>query len=553
MIFEDENKKGKKKKKKKKKKNDNNENQIINLENNHEKQNKDKPMDLGDEVLKILTEANFNENKNVTNNVKDKYTKIKKTDEDKNIQNSINLINDEEKSLIKIYITNLIYEELFKKIKILEKQKYIILKNEKKKNKDKEFFLFKAMEKNKKTKDKKENNKKIIQESIEKIEKNAEETNIIKDNKLLKESTPSHINSFTFFPIKNESNLNENLDIKNSFFNADKKAINTFDNFKILNYSIKEYNEALEEFLIIQRKIKEELVNYLSSIVKIVYQDANLLIYGSSLYNLDIDTSDLDLSISTKENISLIDLEKFLKDNNKNNQYTKLNGIFSASVPIIKLEIDYLKIENDEIKKLYENLKETNYYKKCDYKENLNFMNKVNIDISLNSINNKQIEFIKIALSEYPEMRPLIKIIKKILQIKNMNNSYHGGMSSYCLFLLIYSYFKFYYRQLENNQNKEINYGFLLMGILSFYINYIDFNYIKIDPSLDIPFINEFSLETIPTIIEPISKQNAAKTIYKIFDVVNCLRNVYEDIFKILEINSDNNLIFQLLKEYSKN
>ena len=90
------------------------------------------------------------------------------------------------------------------------------------------------------------------------------------------------------------------------------------------------------------------------------------------------------------------------------------------------------------------------------------------------------------------------------------------------------------------------NYGFLLIGILSFYINYIDFNFIKIDPSLDIPFINDYSLETIPTIIEPISKQNAAKTIYKIFDVIDCLRSVYEDIFKILEKNSDNNLIFQL-------
>ena len=308
----------------------------------------------------------------------------------------------------------------------------------------------------------------------------------------------------------------------------------------------------LEEALIIQRKIKAELVNYFSSIVKIVYKDADLLVYGSSLYNLDIDISDLDLSISTKEDITLIDLEKYLNNNNKNNQFTKINGIFSASVPIIKLEIDYLKINNDEIKKLYKLLKETNYYKKCDYTENFNFMSRVSIDISLNSINNKQIEFIKVSLSEYPEMRPLIKIIKKILQLKNMNNSYHGGMSSYCLFLLIYSYIKFYYRQIENNQNKEINYGFLLIGILSFYINYIDFNFIKIDPSLDIPFINDYSLETIPTIIEPISKQNAAKTIYKIFDVIDCLRSVYEDFFKILEKNSDNNLIFQLLEEYSK-
>ena len=133
-----------------------------------------------------------------------------------------------------------------------------------------------------------------------------------------------------------------------------------------------------------------------------------------------------------------------------------------------------------------------------------------------------------------------------------MNNSYHGGMSSYCLFLLIYSYIKFTYNQKDNNDNNEINYGSLLIGILSFYTNYIDFNYTIIDPCADIPFIIEYSLETIPTIIEPISKQNASKTIYKIFDVVECLRNVFEDIYRILQTNMNNNLIFQLMEEYSQ-
>ena len=555
LIFEDENKKEKKKKKKKKKKNENNENIKINIENNNKNQKKEKPMDFGDEVLKILAEANINEDTNITNKIEDKSDEINNNNENnndnKNIEITINFINEEEKSLINTFIKNLLYEELFKQIKIIENQKYIIFKNEKKKNK--EFFLFDAKEKNKKIKNKKEKNKKIIKESNEKIEKNAEENNIIQENKIKKEPIPSHINSFTFLPVKNENNLTENLDINNDIIKIEKTTINSSKNFKVLNESIIEFNNILEEALIIQRKIKDELVNYFSLIVKIVYQNANLLIYGSSLYNLDIDTSDLDLSISTKENISLVNLENYLKDNNTNNQYTKLNGIFSASVPIIKLEIDYLKIENDEIKKLYELLKETNYYKKFENKDNENYMNRLNIDISLNSINNKQIEFIKVSLSEYPEMRPIIKIIKKILQLKNMNNSYHGGMSSYCLFLLIYSYFKFYYKQIDKNQNKEINYGLLLIGILSFYINYIDFNYTKIDPSLDIPFINEYSLEAIPTVIEPISKQNAAKTIYKIFDVMDCLRNVYEDIFLISEINSDNNLIFQLLEEYSKN
>ena len=56
-------------------------------------------------------------------------------------------------------------------------------------------------------------------------------------------------------------------------------------------------------------------------------------------------------------------------------------------------------------------------------------------------------------------------------------------------------------------------------------------------------------------IIEPISKQNAAKTIYKIFNVIECLRDTYEDIFRIIKANENNNtnLIFELLKEYSLN
>ena len=94
----------------------------------------------------------------------------------------------------------------------------------------------------------------------------------------------------------------------------------------------------------------------------------------------------------------------------------------------------------------------------------------------------------------------------------------------------------------------------LSFEFLSFYINYIDFNYTLIDPCADNPFIINYNLETIPTIIEPISKQNAAKTIYKIFDVLNCLRDVYEDIITIIENNENknDNLIIKLMNEYSK-
>ena len=510
-----------------------------------------------------LINSNIN-NINISINLNDKSEKIniiKNGNKIENEKNMINIINDEEKVLIKTFIKNFIYESLFKKIKLLEYQKNLIIKIEKKENKKREIFLYDTIQSNKK---KKKNNKnttentkeaKLIREKKfednEKIETNEEEKNNSRNNKY-KESIPSHINSITFTSIKDETPNKEVPTIKeNSILLNGQNNINGYPNVKKLHTSIIEYYNILEEALIIQRKIKTEVVNYFSNIIKNVYPNSSLYVYGSSLYNLDIDTSDLDLSISIKDNISLADFEKYLKENNKNNQYTKINAILSASVPIIKLEIDYLKLENNEIYKLYETLITTDYYTKNSNVENIKYINKINVDFSLNSINNNQIDFIKSCLSEYPEIRPLIKIIKKILQLNNMNNSYHGGMSSYCLFLLIYSYIKFYHHQMNYIENNNINYGSLLIGVLSFYSQYIDFNYTKIVPYFDNPFVTDYSLNTIPTIIEPVSKQNASKTIYKIFEVVDFLKKVNNDIFKIINSNNKNNLIFELMAEYS--
>ena len=66
-----------------------------------------------------------------------------------------------------------------------------------------------------------------------------------------------------------------------------------------------------------------------------------------------------------------------------------------------------------------------------------------------------------------------------------MNNSYKGGMSPYCLFLIIYSYLKIN----KNNILDNNNYGSLLMDFLYYYINYVDFAFTVIDPNLENPFI----------------------------------------------------------------
>lgn len=399
-------------------------------------------------------------------------------------------------------------------------------------------------------------------------EKEEDKNNHLINKNLINESDQSLTTSLTF---TNNEDTKQNIIINNNIININlqnnfimKENIFMLNNnpsisLEKLNNNIEVYYNDLEDALIIQRKIKDEIINYFSSFINEIFPNSKLIIYGSSLYNLDIDTSDLDLSLSTESKISLSDLEKYLLEHNENNQFKKINAILSASVPIIKLEIDYLKLNNNKINNLYESLKNTKYYKSYyninieKENEKKNYMNNINIDISLNSTNNDQLDFIKEVLKNYPKIKPLIKIIKKILQLKEMNNSYKGGMSSYCLFLLIYSYIKLYYNKDNGDIIINVDYGTLLLGILLYYTACIDFNCTIIAPHLLNPFIIKCPLESIPTIIEPISKNNAGKNIFKIFDVVNILYEIYKDIFLIIKENNNNdkNLIYELLKKYT--
>ena len=580
------------------------ENDIKSSTLNDTENNKDNSefIDFGDEILKILSDSNSlnNKNENINSNMNDKnaqeldYIKKEKNNLNENnqkVDNNNNLINNENifgqiedknnNNKKKIKQKNFFLYETTKNNKKKKKNehknnKQNIENNIKNNNKLNEINTnlilneIKEKEKEDKGKDKETlnldikniNNKNSVNYQKESIElnicNNKEEnkhSNINNNNKI---SIPSHINSITFSSSKpDEIKNNKNVIIfNNNIINIQNNIIfqeNIFMLNKKLHNNIIEYNTDLEEALVIQRKIKEEITNYFSSLINELFKDSTLSAYGSSLYKLDIDNSDLDLSISTESNISLSELNDYLLENNDNNKFIKINAILSASVPIIKLEIDYLKMNNDVINELYESLKNTKYYKTYYENKNDNYMNIINIDISLNSANNLQLQFIKDTLIKYPEIKYLIKILKKLLQLKQMNNSYKGGMSSYCLFLLLYSYIKLYFN--KDNSNIIINnldYGSLLTGFLFHYINYVDFNCTIIAPHLINPFVVKGSLDIVPTIIEPTSKKNAGKNIYKIFDVINTFSQIYKDIFFILNNdNTNKNLIYQLLMKYS--
>jgi non-canonical poly(A) RNA polymerase PAPD5/7 len=86
---------------------------------------------------------------------------------------------------------------------------------------------------------------------------------------------------------------------------------------------------------------------------------------------------------------------------------------------------------------------------------------------------------IKNVLENFPFMRPLIYVLKYFLRQRKLNESYTGGISSFLLFNLLFSYIQFFVKE---NEKKEWTLGNLLVGFLQFYA--FDFNYEQVGISV---------------------------------------------------------------------
>ena len=275
------------------------------------------------------------------------------------IINEENKINEKEEIynfIKKIILDNL--EDKINKINVTNNNNSNIAMNKKEKNKQKEktFFLYEI-----KKKEKKKNNHKNKITNKNKLDNN-EKNNNEDSNESIQDN-----NNINNKPIKNNfiNNLNSIAQIENNNIFQNKMNISN-EKLNKLNNDIDNFNNDLESLLLIIRKIKKEILYHFESIIKNIYEsNSKVEIYGSSLYQLDIESSDLDLGITTKSNLSLDSLAIYLDNNNNNNQYLNLNYIYTASIPIIKLEVDFLKLDNDNIYNYYQSLINNNYYKIC--------------------------------------------------------------------------------------------------------------------------------------------------------------------------------------------
>ena len=367
--------------------------------------------------------------------------------------------------------------------------------------------------------------------------------NITNDN-INNDINNTNINNVNNF--NNVNNINNNNDNNNDFINnyssipiisspyspytPSEKFFESLTK-EIFNY-IQITNKNITNLSPIRLKYLTEIENLIKSGLESKY-DIKFGHYGSHFTDLCIEGSDLDILINYKSknnNKDNANNNDFLKDilsilNQNENKFHLINPILTASVPVIKLQID-IKNEINDIK-----------LKTMPYFEDEDELTKINIDLTFTQ--NEQeyqhshqiVSYINQSLISLPIIKSLLLILKRYFKIMKMNKSFHGGLSSYSLYLLIYTFCKKF--PIDISSSGKALYSFL--AFFSFFefdkygvnaenisIYYLNNNYIYNNYDLE-----EKNIKKEINIIDPLTKLNVAKSSFKVEEIQNTFRSAY--------------------------
>ena len=304
--------------------------------------------------------------------------------------------------------------------------------------------------------------------------------------------------------------------------------------FDSLTSEIKNYNTITLSNISNLNPIKNKYLNEIETLIKTELQSKYEIKYGhygSHFTNLSIEGSDVDILIYYKNKEP--NNKDFFKDilsvlNQHEDKFLSVQPILTASVPVIKLQI-CIKNEIKEIK-----------FEHMGYLEGYWEFDKINFDLTFTQneqeyLHSQQIvDYINKSINTYPMITYLLLLLKRYFKIMKMNKSFHGGLSSFSLYLLILSFCKKFPTDITS-KGKAL---FSFLGMFSFF----EFDKLGVDVehtnifyylnnTITINNYNNseesFSKKEI-NIKDPFTKLNVAKSSFRVDDIQTTFRTAYD-------------------------
>ncbi|CDW89037.1 poly rna polymerase [Stylonychia lemnae] len=219
---------------------------------------------------------------------------------------------------------------------------------------------------------------------------------------------------------KKETIVDLETRIASKFNREDEYPWLTDDTLKIRDAQIFLHNEMLDFMRYFERtdqdhELRRKVVGKISNIIKECYPESQVMIFGSCATGLDLPNSDVDMLVYYPDQREQTMINRLSGALMKQKICKSLEPIKHAKVPIIKLQ----------------------------EKETL-----CNVDISFNRTNGVYcVKLVKNLMLKYPELKPLMIVIKAFLKCRNLNETYSGGVSSFLLTMMVTSYLQICYKK----------------------------------------------------------------------------------------------------------
>ncbi len=211
--------------------------------------------------------------------------------------------------------------------------------------------------------------------------------------------------------------------------------------------------------------------------------------------------SDIDLVIVPKDEWKFPDpnevLERFVVSLEKSRgTFPNIKLLSKATVPVIKLE------SSPEL-------------------------HNIKLDLTVKSATHRGlqcVEIVKEYLKQFPQLQPLLLLLKYMLKLTELNDPYKGGLTSYGLLLMLVAFFK-----AKTEWPKDVSLGKWLLWVMHFYakwnahwtIVYPRVPFAKLSV-LDQPVFVQSEYSDVPIIVDPLSQvppHNVTKTTEKIGEI----------------------------------
>ena len=411
----------------------------------------------------------------------------------------------------------------------IKKEKNNIKKNENyNNNKTNSIYQINKIEKNDIIINKNNNNSNLIyndnqnkEDYNEKLERIISNTSMSTLNDSISQYEEEEEDSLFINSDINNSSVNINIKFSEKFSNKDNiiynlnDYYNDADYYNFINMVFTYYDQGIFQYwtivnnnLMIFNKFKEKYQNEIQCFIKDNLKDKydiDFGHYGSYNTGLQIEGSDMDIFILYKskgDNNNILTFRDELYDLFKKNKskYGPFKLPDDVIPPLVILNIDI----NDEIRKIPIN----NDFNYINYQET----EKLKVDLTFNNneeflhIYEKNVIYVKNAINEYPQIKPVILILKRYFKNINMNKVFRGGISSFSIFLLTLNAIKSY---LKDNGNRKIGISQLLFYVLKKFSTF-DFSHYGIgSDNYDYKLIVENSDESL-YILDPITGKNIA-------------------------------------------